>query len=143
MRILIATDNYPPYIGGAQIQSRLLAHELQRRGHDVAVATVWQSELPAFEADEGVAVHRLRQLRTLPGIARKRWQHYQPPFPDPVTSLQLRRLIRHLQPDIVHSYGWISYSCAAALHSSSVPLVITARDYAYGCAARTLMRDGH
>ena len=48
MRILIATDNYPPYIGGAQIQSRLLGHELHQRGHDVVVATVWQNELPAF-----------------------------------------------------------------------------------------------
>jgi glycosyltransferase involved in cell wall biosynthesis len=142
MRILVATDHFPPYIGGAQIQSRTLAQELRRRGHDVAVATVWQNDLPAVEDDAGVAVHRLRQLRTLPGFARRRVQHHQPPFPDPVTSFQLRRLIARLRPDIVHSYGWISYSCSAALLGSDTPLIITSRDYAYGCPKRTLMYDG-
>ena len=47
MRVLLATDNYPPYIGGAQIQSHFLAAELRDRGHEVVVATVWQSDLPS------------------------------------------------------------------------------------------------
>lgn len=142
MRILLATDHYPPFIGGAQIQSRLLAHELQKRGHDVAVATVAQNDLPAVEDDQGVPVHRLRQLRTLPGLMRTRTEHHQPPFPDPVTVVGLRRLLRGFKPDLVHSYGWISYSCAAALIGHDTPLLITVRDYAYSCANRTLMRDG-
>jgi glycosyltransferase involved in cell wall biosynthesis len=143
VRVLLATDNYPPYIGGAQIQSHLLASELRDRGHQVVVATVWQSSLPPSEDVDGVRVHRLRQLRSLPGLARTRWQYYQPPFPDPVTSMSLRRLIRRFEPDVVHSYGWISYSCAAALLGMDIPLLITARDYGYSCANRTLMRDGH
>jgi glycosyltransferase involved in cell wall biosynthesis len=57
--------------------------------------------------------------------------------------VELRRLIRRFKPDVVHSYGWISYSCAAALLGTNIPMLITARDYAYGCANRTLMRDGH
>lgn len=142
MRILIATDNYPPYIGGAQIQSRVLAQELRDRGHAVAVATVWQNDLPVVEDDERISVHRLRQLRTIRGFARRRREHHQPPFPDPVTILGLRRLIRRFKPDVVHSYGWISYSCAAALLGKSIPLLITGRDYAYSCANRTLMHDG-
>jgi glycosyltransferase involved in cell wall biosynthesis len=139
MRILLATDHYPPSIGGAQIQSRVLAQELRRRGHDVVVATVWQNDRPAVEDDDGVPVHRLRQIRTLPLVARRRPQHHQPPFPDPVTVLLARRLIREFRPDIVHSYGWFSYSCAAALVGLDVPLLITARDFAYSCANRTLM----
>jgi glycosyltransferase involved in cell wall biosynthesis len=142
VRILLATDNYPPFIGGAQIQSRVLARELRDRGHKVVVATIWQNDMPALEDDKGISVHRLRQLRTIPGFARRRRQHHQPPFPDPVTSFELRRLIRRFRPDIVHSYGWISYSCAAALLGKNIPLLITARDYAYSCANRTLMRDG-
>ena len=143
MRILVATDHYPPHIGGAQIQSLTLAHELQRRGHDVAVATVWQNGIPAVEDDNGMRVYRLRQLRTLPGIARPRAQHHQPPFPDPVTTWQLRKVLDEFKPDIVHSYGWISYSCAAALIGRDTPLIITSRDYAYGCPKRTLMyKDG-
>jgi len=143
LRILVATDHYPPHIGGAQIQSLTLAHELRRRGHDVAVATVWQNGLPSRENDNGTTVYRLRQLRTLPGIARKRAQHHQPPFPDPVTTWQLRKVLDEFRPDIVHSYGWISYSCAAALLGRETPLIITSRDYAYGCPKRTLMyKDG-
>jgi len=143
VRILVATDHFPPHIGGAQIQSRTLALELHRRGHDVQVATVWQNGTKPDEHDEGVRVNRLRQLRTLPGLARKRAQHHQPPFPDPVTTFQLRRLLRDFKPDIVHSYGWISYSCAAALYGLDTPLIITSRDYAYGCPKRTLMyKDG-
>jgi glycosyltransferase involved in cell wall biosynthesis len=142
VRVLLATDHYPPYIGGAQIQSQLLARELRRRGHEVIIATVWQNDMPAVESDDGILVYGLRQLRTVPGIARKRRQHHQPPFPDPVTSVGMRRLIGRFKPDIVHSYGWISYSCAAALLGKDIPLLITARDYAYSCANRTLMRDG-
>jgi glycosyltransferase involved in cell wall biosynthesis len=141
MRVLLATDHYPPFIGGAQIQSRLIAHELRGRGHEVVVATVWQNDQPSVELDF-VRVHRLRQLRTLPLLAQRRRQHHQPPFPDPVTVLGLRRLIRSFKPDIVHSYGWISYSSAVALAGFDVPLLITARDFAYSCANRTLMHDG-
>ena len=141
MRILLATDHYPPEIGGAQLQSQVLARNLRARGHDVVVATVWQNGMAPVEADDGIPVHRVRQLRTLRGLARAGRNH-QPPFPDPVTVFALRRLIREFDPEVIDSYGWISYSCAAALIGNDVPLVLTARDYAYACANRTLMRDG-
>ena len=67
MRVLLATDNYPPYIGGAQIQSHFLAAELRDRGHEVIVATVWQSGLPSTEDDNGV---RVSSLTTAAHIAR-------------------------------------------------------------------------
>lgn len=142
MRILLASDYYPPFIGGAQIQTQLLARRLRERGHEIAVATAWQNDVPSYEEDRGIRIYRLRQLRTIPGLARRRFQHHQPPFPDPVTTVALRRVIRRFEPDIVHSYGWISYSVAAALIGRDTPLLITARDYGYGCANRTLMRDG-
>jgi glycosyltransferase involved in cell wall biosynthesis len=142
VRVLLATDHYPPFIGGAHIQSRLLARELLDRGHDVAVATMWQCGHDAVEHDHGVPVHRLRQLRTLPGLARQRRQRHHPPFPDPVTVVAMRRLIARFKPDIVHSFGWIGYSCATALVGLDTPLVLIARDYGYGCANRTLLHDG-
>ena len=139
MRVLLASDYYPPYIGGAQIQTHLLAKQLTARGHVISVATVWQDDLPSYERADGIDVHRLRQLRTLPIFTRRQFQHHQPPFPDPVTAVALRRLIRRFKPDIVHSYGWISYAAAAALLGTSIPLLLTARDYGYGCAKRTLV----
>jgi glycosyltransferase involved in cell wall biosynthesis len=143
MRILLASDHYPPFIGGAQRQTRLIAHELRRRGHQVVVATVWQDRQPAREDDDGVPVRRLKQLRTLAPILRAppRRRH-QPPFPDPVTVLELRRLMDHFRPDVIHAAGWFTYSCAAALIGRNVPLVVSARDYGFSCAKATLMHRG-
>lgn len=143
MRILLASDHYPPFIGGAQRQTWLLAHELERRGHEVVVSTVWQDRLPAREDDEGVRVRRLKQLRTvvpvLRGPARRR---HQPPFADPVTVIELRRLIDRFRPDVIHAAGWFAYAAAAALIGRRTALVVSARDYGYSCANTTLMHNG-
>jgi len=143
LSILIVSDHYPPYIGGAHRQTQLLAHELHQRGHDVNVATVWSGGLPEEEDDAGVRVFRLKQLRTwLPGVVSDRKQRYQPPFPDPITVAGLRRLIRRFKPDVVHAYGWFSYSSALALLGTNIPLLISARDYGYSCATRALVYRG-
>lgn len=143
MRLLIATDYYPPFIGGAHRQSRLLALGMAARGHDVEVVTTWHKGFPAEEIDEGVPIHRVRQLRTaFPGLVRSPRQRHQPPFPDPLTVLALRRLIAARRPDIIHVYGWLSFSVAAAVVGTRIPLLVSARDYGYFCATRTLMRDG-
>src|SRR5690349_20220841 len=92
LRILIISDHYPPFIGGAHRQTQLLSRELFRRGHAVSVVTVWHPGLPEYEDDGGVAVYRLKQIRTwLPWFARKHGQRHQPPFPDPITVWGLRR----------------------------------------------------
>ena len=143
MRLLLATDYYPPFIGGAQIQSQVLARELHARGHEVSVVTPWQKGIPEIRDDDGVSVYGIRQLRTLPWIEPRNFvQQHQPPFPDPVSVLAIRRIVRRINPDVVHSFGWIGYSCTVALAGRRTPLVAVARDYAYGCANRTLMRDG-
>jgi glycosyltransferase involved in cell wall biosynthesis len=143
LRILLASDHYPPFIGGAHRQTQLLAHELQHGGHTVNVVTVWSGGLPEEEDDAGVHVYRLKQLRTsLRWLVRDETQRHQPPFPDPITTYQLRRIIRNFRPDVVHTYGWFSYSCAAALLGLNIPLLMSARDYGYGCATRTLVCQG-
>lgn len=140
LRILLVTDHYPPFIGGAHRQSHLLAHELAQRGHTVHVVTAWQPGLPAVVQEGAVTVHRLKELRTLiPRFVKDQGQRHHPPYPDPVTVWGLRRLLNRLQPDVVHSHGWFGYSCAAALLGKSIPLVLSTRDYGYGCATRTLL----
>ena len=144
MRILLVSDHYPPFIGGAHRQTQLLGHELHARGHSVSVATVWHGGLPAEADDDGVKVYRLKQLRTaLPGLVRDHKQRHQPPYPDPVTIWQLRRVLRHEQPDVVHAYGWMAYSAAVALAGLPIPLLVSARDYGYSCASRTLLYRDH
>lgn len=143
MRILIATDHYPPFIGGAHRQARLLAAGMAKRGHDVAVATTWHGGLPGLDWEENVTVHRLRQLRTgVRSLIRDREQRHQPPFPDPLTVAGLRRLINGFEPDVIHAYGWLAFSVAVAMGRKRIPMLISARDYGYFCANRTLLRKG-
>jgi glycosyltransferase involved in cell wall biosynthesis len=140
MRLLLVTDSYPPLIGGADRQVQMLAHAMHEAGAEVTVATSAQPGLPAVEDDAGVAVHRIRSLgASLPWASRDPGRRHHPPFPDPVTSLALWRLIRRSRPDLVHSYGWITYSAAAALTGSGIPLVVSARDYGYVCGVRNLL----
>jgi glycosyltransferase involved in cell wall biosynthesis len=143
MRILIATDHYPPFIGGAHRQARLLATGMAERGHEVSVVTPWHGGRHLVEREGGVAVHRIRQLRTaVPALIRNDEQRHQPPFPDPVTILTMRRVISEVQPDLIHAYGWLAFSVAAALGRRRIPLLLSARDYGYFCATRTLLRHG-
>jgi len=143
LRILMLSSFYPPDIGGAQRQIQLLSRELVRRGHVVAVVTVWQTGLPEQEDDQGVAVHRLKGLTTrVPWFSQETNRRHHPPFPDPAIVHGLRRLIDQLQPDVVHSYAWITYSGAAALFGKNIPLIISARTYAYTCPTTSMLRHG-
>jgi len=143
LKILLVSDHYPPFIGGAHRQTQLLGQELHQRGHEVCVATVWSGGLPEAADENGVRVFRLKQIRTaVRGLVRDRNQRHQPPFPDPITTIGLRRLIKRWRPDVIHAYGWISYSVAAALLGLNIPLLISARDYGYSCATRTLVYQG-
>ena len=143
MRILLGTDHFPPFIGGAHRQAQLIARAMAERGHEVTVATPWHGGLAAVEADHGVTVRRVRQLRTaFSFMVRDERQRHQPPFPDPVSILALRRLIADFEPDVIHAYGWLAFSIAAALGRKRIPLLLSARDYGYFCATRTLLRKG-
>ena len=143
MRVLVVSDAYPPVFGGATRAAQQLSRQLRLMGHEVAVATAWQRGLPNTEDDDGVAVHRLRGIVSrVPALSSDPVRYTPPPFPDPELAWRLRRLIRTFQPDLVHSYGWLTYSCLPALWRTGTPLLLAAREYANVCAVRTLVRQG-
>jgi glycosyltransferase involved in cell wall biosynthesis len=140
--ILLITDSFPPLVGGAGRDTDLLARALVARGHRVCVATSEQPGAPRLETTrDGFEVHRLPGLTT-----RMHWlsasldRRIPPPFPDPETTWRLRRLIRSFKPDVVHSYGWMTYSCWLAMAGLGARLVVSARDYGLICPVRTLLR---
>jgi glycosyltransferase involved in cell wall biosynthesis len=140
LRILLASDFYAPFIGGAERQVQYLAMEMAQRGHQTSVATVWHEGQPELEEIDGVQVHRLKGWTTrVPWFSTDPSRRFHPPFPDPGIALSLRGLVDRLQPDIVHANGWIAYSCAAALVGRRTPLVVSVRDYGYSCPVRTMM----
>jgi glycosyltransferase involved in cell wall biosynthesis len=142
VRVLIVCDSYPPLIGGGTRASQQLALGLARRGHQVCVATSWQAGHLESELQERVLVRRLRALGSrLPGAAIHP-RYVPPPFPDPELTLRLRRILSAFRPDVIHTYGWITYSLLPARGRLRTPVVLGMRDYANVCPKRTLVRDG-
>jgi glycosyltransferase involved in cell wall biosynthesis len=140
MRLLLVTDSYPPFVGGADRQIQMIARAMRDNGHAVQVATPWQAGLLELEDDAGVTVHRIRALMTrVAWFSKNPRRRNHPPFPDPATTFALRRIVDQFHPDVVHSYGWISYSAAAAVLGTRVPLLVSARDYGYVCAVRNFL----
>ena len=138
---MLVSDFYPPLIGGATRAAQILAHELRRRDYVVDVATTWQPGTAVEEVDDaGVAIHRLRGLTMrLPVLSANLYRRIAPPFPDPELVWRLRRLLRRVRPEIVHSSGWLPYSCAVALLGSDVPFVLAGRDCGSVCANGTML----
>jgi glycosyltransferase involved in cell wall biosynthesis len=140
LRVLLASDFFPPFIGGAELQTRVLARGLAKRGHTVNVASVWHAGLPELEHQSDFDLHRLRGLTTgVPWFSTDPGRRFHPPMPDPGITRGLRKVIKKFEPDIIHASGWIAYSCAAARQGGRTPLVLSVRDYGYTCALRTLM----
>lgn len=143
MRILMASDFYPPFIGGAERQMQLLGRELALRGHEVMMTTVWHAGQEEQEFDGEVLLFRLHGLLTaVPWFSHDSRRRFHPPFPEPGITWALRRLIRQHRPEVIHASGWIAHSCAAALLGLSIPLIVSVRDPGYVCATRTMVRDG-
>jgi glycosyltransferase involved in cell wall biosynthesis len=143
LNILLVSDVYPPVIGGAELQTQLLAKKLHERGNVVTVATSWQPGLSEHEDEAGVGVHRIKGLSSLvPWFSSNPNKRHHPPLPDPATVAGLRKVINKVQPQVVHTYGWMIYSAAVALTGTRIPLVIAMREYANSCALRTMLYEG-
>jgi glycosyltransferase involved in cell wall biosynthesis len=142
MRILMLAQSYPPTAGGEQHHVRHLSIELVRRGHDVTVATLWREDMPAFECDEGVRVHRIRgSVQRVPALLPHGTWHL-PPLPDPQVLYALRRIILHERPEIVHAHNWIVHSFTPLKTWSTAKLILTLHDYSLICATQRFMYQG-
>jgi glycosyltransferase involved in cell wall biosynthesis len=139
-RVVLVTDAFPPTIGGAERAVQSVATELTARGHTVAIAAAWHPGEQVRETRGAVEVHRVRDFTSrIPWISSEPYRHVPPPVPDPEAVVRFRRLFREFRPDLVHSYGWLTYSCAAALTRTPVPMVLSLHDYGNFCALRTLL----
>jgi glycosyltransferase involved in cell wall biosynthesis len=140
MRILMVAQFYPPVLGGEERHVASLSEELVKRGHSVAVATLQQPGLLEEEQAGGVQVHRLPSTMQRAGFLFKDPERrHASPFPDPETTLALRRLVKQYRPDIVHAHNWLVYSYLPLKRWAGVPLVLTLHDYSLVCAIKRLM----
>ncbi len=140
MRILMLAQFYPPTMGGEEQHVRTLSHALARRGHQVAVATLWHKGMPEFELDEDVRVYRIRSTMQRAGfIFSDSVRPHAAPFPDPEAVLELKRVVTREQPEIVHAHNWLLHSFLPLKPWSGAKLIVTLHDYSFICAQKRLM----
>lgn len=142
MRILMLTQFYPPLIGGEERHVRDLSIELAARGHEVAVATLWQEGMDEFEEDQGVRVYRVQGSMQRLGSLFKSDRRHAPPFSDPETMLALRRIILKERPEIVHAHNWLLHSFTPIKKWSKAKLVVTIHDCSIVCSMQTFVYHG-
>lgn len=121
MRILMATDTYPPDVSGSSVFTQRLARGLSELGHEVHVVCSSDDGPNKLVIDyEGVRVHRLSSL-PLP-------VHQPVRFASPFGARRrLRALVATIAPDVVHAQDHFTIGRAAisAAMESGIPVVAT------------------
>lgn len=142
MRILMLAQFYPPIIGGEEHHVRSLSTALVARGHEVAVATIWQEGLSEYELDQGVRVYRMRgTMQRMQGLFSDPNRKQAPPFPDPELTLALRRITAIERPEIVHAHNWLVHSFLPLKHWSGARLIVTLHAHGRICAKQRLIHN--
>jgi glycosyltransferase involved in cell wall biosynthesis len=143
MRVVMVSELYLPMIGGLETHVALLARELVRRGHDVAVVTLSRPELPSFEIDQGVRVHRIGGWTNgLTPFFKDDQRRFHPTVPDPGFMRGLARVLRAERADVVHAHGWALYSALPLRRPGSARLVVTLHDFSLICAKKIYVNRG-
>lgn len=123
MRILMLTWEYPPRIVGGIAR---VVHDLSKRlikdGHEVTVVTYKEGDVPYFENDKGVLVHRVDNYMINPNN-----------FIDWIMQLNFNlvakatEIINKEGPfDVIHAHDWlVAYAAKALKNSFGIPIVAT------------------
>ena len=123
MNILMLTWEYPPRIvGGIARVVHDLSHRLIKDGHDVTVVTYREGDLPDFENDKGVKVHRVDNYMITPNN-----------FTDWIMQLNFNLISKATELinkegkfDVIHAHDWlVTYAAKTIKQSYNIPLVST------------------
>ncbi|MAG36752.1 MAG: hypothetical protein CL878_11005 [Dehalococcoidia bacterium] len=136
MRILVLSDNFPPANpGGAGAVAFAVARRLAEWGHEINVATYGGDErFGHVSRQHGLTVHRLRSPWP------RRFRLYLSLL-HPWLVARIARLVRELQPDVVHAHNLhehLSLAALAAARITGAPLVLTVHDYRLFCLTKFL-----
>lgn len=142
MRILMVAQFYWPDVGGEERHVQDLVEALATRGHDVAVATLAQKELPDFEVKNGVRVYRIRASIQRASFLYTTARTHFAPILDPEAIAGLRRVVAKEQPQIVHAHNWLLHAFTPIKQWSKAKFVVSLHDLSMACAKKTLMRPG-
>jgi len=135
-------QTYSPVVGGEERLVEDLSRQLVHRGHEITVATLRQP-LGSPPQQDGVRVELLESsVHSIPGIRTLEERRYAAPLPDPKTTAGLRRLLRRLQPEVVHAHNWLVNSYLPLARAAEAPLVLSLHDYGILCPTKRLFYKG-
>ena len=126
MKILILADDFPPQsFGGAGISTFDLACGLQKAGHQVFVITTCQEKSDEAKLNkQGLKIFRIF------ANYHERWRAYLSLY-NPQTIRKVRKIIKEVNPDIVHAHNihsYLSYYCLKIAKEARKAVFLTARD---------------
>jgi phosphatidylinositol alpha 1,6-mannosyltransferase len=118
MRIMIVTDQYPPMVGGVPTVTQGLAVDFANRGEQVWVVA------PSYGQRD---VHRLEQKVHVYRFSSFEWPTYEElriPF---LPILPFRRLLKKVDPDIIHIHSPVVLGNIAQIVAGSLrkPVIVT------------------
>jgi glycosyltransferase involved in cell wall biosynthesis len=140
VRILIATDSFPPGCGGSGWSTYEVARGLRRRGHDLTIV-------------QPVLADRVTSGRRYDGFAVEEFPFHAPPYPYLRNYWKNERLHRALEPllqrmvrergiDLIHAQHVLTgLPSIRAASVAGVPSVCTVRDYWPVCYWSDLILD--
>jgi glycosyltransferase involved in cell wall biosynthesis len=140
MRILIATDAFPPVCGGSGWSTYELARGLRERGHAVGVVQVHAgSPAELGRSYDGFRVRAIEQAAPPVPFLRnyfkneRLWAH---------VSVRLRAIAAEIGAEIIHAQHVLTAPAAVEAGTRlGVPVVCTVRDYWPVCYWGTLIHD--
>jgi phosphatidylinositol alpha 1,6-mannosyltransferase len=118
MRIMIVTDQYPPMVGGVPTVTQGLAVDFANRGNQVWVVAPSSGQRDVHRLEQKVHVYRFSSFE---------WPTYEDlriPF---LPILPFRRLLKKIDPDIIHIHSPIVMGNIAQIVAGSLrkPVIVT------------------
>lgn len=142
MRVLIATDAFPPVCGGSGWSTYELARGLRARGHDIAVVQAVPGEPAGVREADYDGFHIDRFGFAAPAIPYVRNYLKSEALTRTLAEYLIGRL-RTAPVDIVHAqHVMTTMPAVRAAKHASVPVVATVRDYWPVCYWSDLLRTG-
>lgn len=121
MNVLIATDYFPPHIGGVEQVTLHVAEELTKLGHRVAVLTLNTCNASPIEDFHGIHVYRAKPIELTNALG------VQSTISTEVVKL-MRDVCRREQSDILHAnnlYFYTTFAACLNLKALGIPMVTT------------------
>jgi 1,2-diacylglycerol 3-alpha-glucosyltransferase len=118
MRIMVVTDQYPPMIGGVPTVTQGLAVDFANRGNQVWVVAPSSGQRDVHRLEQKVHVYRFSSFE---------WPTYEDlriPF---LPILPFRRLLKKIDPDIIHIHSPIVMGNIAQIVAGGLrkPVIVT------------------